>query len=298
MTQEMTDQQQTVVTPDNVVPPSGFTARLTIFTSAAMAFLAVFALALSLAADALATRWSEGLARTTTIRIAAPEGQQELQTRAVLEVLATTPGIETARALTPDEQRALLEPWFGPDLPVDALPVPRLVEVVETPEGFDAANLRLRLAAEAPGAVLDDHVRWRKPLVAAADRLQLLGLLVLVLIGSSMAAMITLAAQAAMAANGQVIRVLRLVGARDVYIGRAFVKRFTARAFVGALVGTAAGVVAVALMPPASGAGDLLTDLRFDGSGWAYPLAIPVLAAVVSYSATRLAAFRILRGLS
>ncbi len=31
---------------DRVVPPSGFTARLTTFTAAAMAFLTVFALAL------------------------------------------------------------------------------------------------------------------------------------------------------------------------------------------------------------------------------------------------------------
>ena len=33
---------------DRVVPPSGFTAQLTLFASGAMAFLAVFALALSL----------------------------------------------------------------------------------------------------------------------------------------------------------------------------------------------------------------------------------------------------------
>ena len=39
---------------DRVVPPAGFTVRLTLFTAAAMAFLAVFALALSLAAGRLA----------------------------------------------------------------------------------------------------------------------------------------------------------------------------------------------------------------------------------------------------
>ncbi len=42
---------------DRVVPPTGFTARLTVFASAAMAFLAVFALALSLATGRLADRW-------------------------------------------------------------------------------------------------------------------------------------------------------------------------------------------------------------------------------------------------
>ena len=59
---------------DRVVPPTGFTVRLTLFTSAAMGFLAVFALALSLATGRLADRWSEALARTATVRISAPEG--------------------------------------------------------------------------------------------------------------------------------------------------------------------------------------------------------------------------------
>ena len=36
---------------DQVVPPTGFTARLTVFAAAAMTFLAVFALALSLATN-------------------------------------------------------------------------------------------------------------------------------------------------------------------------------------------------------------------------------------------------------
>ncbi len=48
--------------------------------------------------------------------------------------------------------------------------------MTEADPGYDADGLRLRLAAEAPGAVLDDHSRWRRPLVAAAGRLRLLGL--------------------------------------------------------------------------------------------------------------------------
>ena len=51
--------------------------------------------------------------------------------------------------------------------------------------------------------------------------------------------MITLAANAALATNAQVIRVLRLIGARDTYIARAFVRRFTLRALSGAAIGTA-----------------------------------------------------------
>lgn len=280
---------------DRVVPPTGFTARLTVFAAAAMAFLAVFALALSMAAGRLADNWGSALAQSSTIRISAPDGQMERQVLAVMDVLETTPGIADARVLTDDEQRALLEPWFGPDLPLDTLPVPRLIEIKETPEGYDADGLRARLAGEAPGAVLDDHTRWREPLVRAAARLRLLGLVSILLIGATTAAMITLAASAALAANAQVIRVLRLVGARDAYIARAFVRRYTLRALTGAAIGAGLGMLAVWLLPDADPGGTFLTGLGFVGAQWLWPLVIPPLAALVAFGATRRAAFSTLK---
>lgn len=283
---------------DRVVPPSGHTAWLTSFTAGAMAFLAVFALALSLASGRLATRWSEALDRTATIRLSAPPEQMDVQTQAVLAVLKSTPGIASAKALSDDEQRALLEPWFGPDLPVETLPMPRLIEVSEDANGYDSEGLRQRLAAEAPGAVLDDHTRWRKPLATAAQRLRLLGILSIVLIGVTMMAMITLAANAALSANAQVIKTLRLVGARDSYIARAFVRRFTLRALIGAVIGTALGLIGVATLPATDDAGGFLTGLGYQGVTWLWPLTLPLLAALVAFIATRMAAFRKLRELT
>ncbi|QYX58700.1 cell division protein FtsX [Roseovarius sp. SCSIO 43702] len=283
---------------DRVVPPTGFTARLTLFSAAAMAFLAVFAMALSLATDRLADRWGDELARASTLRISAPQGQMAAQTEAALRVLETTPGIASARALSDEEQRALLEPWFGPDLPVDRLPIPRLIEIIEDGEGFDAEGLRLRLAAEAPGAVLDDHTRWRKPLIKAASRLRLLGWLSLLLIGGTMAAMITLAANAALAANAQVIQVLRLVGAQDSYIAQAFVRRFTLRGLIGAGVGTVLGCLATLILPSTDVAGGFLTGLGFQGWHWLWPLLIPILGAGVAFAATAMAARTTLRGMT
>lgn len=280
---------------DRVVPPAGASAWLTVLASGAMAFLAVFTLALSLATGRMADRWSEALDEGATIRISAPAEQMEAQTRLVLDILAVTPGVASARTLGASEMRALLAPWFGPDLPVDSLPIPQLIELREDRDGFDAEGLRLRLSAEVPGATLDDHQRWRRPLVAAAERLRSLGLLSLALIGVASAAMVTLAAKAALAANGQVIRVLRLIGARDVYIARAFVRRFTLRAFAGAAAGTLSGMIAVALLPRADTAGGFLTGLGFTGVGWLWPLAIPPLAAIVAFWATRSAALRTLR---
>lgn len=283
---------------DRVVPPSGQSAHLTLFASAVMAFLTVFALALSMAAGRLADRWGDELARASTVRISAPEDQMQVQTEAALRVLNTTDGIASARALTDAEQQALLAPWFGANVPVQALPIPQLIEVIEDDAGFDAAGLRLRLSAEAPGAVLDDHTRWRRPLVAAAKRLRALGVFSIALIGGAMAAIITLAASASLAANAQVIEVLRLVGAEDSYIARAFVRRFTLRSLIGSFGGMILGTLAILFLPSAGEEVGFLTGLGLEGAEWFVPLAIPLIGAAVAYLATRRASLRVLGALS
>ena len=286
------------VSVDQVVPAAGHTVWLTSLTSAAMAFLAVFALALSLATERLASKWEGELARTATVRISAPAGQTERQVQAVLDILQTTPGISSARALGSDETANLLEPWFGPDLPLDSLPVPALIEIIETEVGFSPDNLRLRLAADAPGAVLDDHTRWRAPLVRAAGILRNIGLFSVILIGGTLAGMVTLAANSSLAANRQIIRVLRLIGAKDSYIARAFVRRFTLRALIGSLAGVILGLAAIFALPEATLEGGFLTGLGFQGFEWAIPLAIVPVSAITAFVATRFAAFRVLKGMN
>ncbi len=281
-----------------VVPRRGQSVWLISLSAGAMAFLAVFALALSVTSAQLARTWSAALAQTATVRLAAPPEEMEAQTAIVLEVLRTTPGIESAHVMVPAEQAALLEVWLGPDLPLDALPLPRLIEITETSEGPDRQGLRLRLAAEAPGAVFDDHTRWRRPLAEAAGRLRSFALVSLGLIGGVTAAIIVLAASAALASNGQVIRVLRLVGARDRFIARAFVRQISLRAGLGALVGTALGMGALAALPQAGGGVHLLSGLGFAGAGWLLPLVIPPLAMVLAWAASLTTAFQVLRGVT
>lgn len=280
---------------DRSVPQTGMTARLTLFVSAVMAFLAVIALAVSLTTNRVASLWAEDLAESATLRLPADPVTADALLLSALDVLETTPGISSVRALSQDEQQALLEPWFGPDLPLDALPMPQLIEIVADGDGYDVDGLRARLTAQVPGAILDDHTAWREPLLDAASRVRLIGWSVILLIGATVAAMITLAAQAALAANVQVISVLRLVGAKDAYIARAFVRRFTLRAGAGAIVGVACGALVLLLVPQGDAAGGLLLGVGFDGAEWILPLLIPLLAAIVAFFATRAAAFRRLR---
>ena len=135
-------------------------------------------------------------------------------------------------------------------------------------------------------------------MVKAAANLRLLAWLSIGLITGLMVAMVTLAANAALVANAQVIAVLRLVGATDLYIIGAFVRRFTKRALIGALLGTVLAVLALVFLPSSGQEIDFLTSLDFQGMHWVLPAMVPILAATVAFFATWAVADRTLLKLS
>ena len=283
--------------PQRVVPSSGFTMSLTLFAAAAMAFLAVFVAAVAGGADRLGDSWTDTLSDTATVRLIGEPDTVEDQAGALAQLLGETPGIASARRIDDAEQAGLLAPWLGDDLPLDLVQLPVLFEITLTEEGPDVPELKNRLAATVPGAVYDDHERWRVPVAEAASRLSLVANLSLVLIGVITGAIIALAASASLAANGQVIDVLRLIGANDAYITRVFVRRFALRAAAGAAVGSLVGVFAVLLVPRADDVAGVL-NIGFDGAGWIWPFLVPVLAGAIAFVATRFAARRRLREVS
>lgn len=277
---------------DRVVPPARRIGWLAGFAAGAMAFLCVFALAFALAAGGLATKWTEALGTGATIRISAPPEEAAEQADAVMALLQATPGIGATHRLDDAARHALLAPWVGDAPALGDLALPELIEIEENGPGFDADALRTELATAAPDALLDDHARWRRPLVAIAARLRLLGLIAITLIGAAMVAMITLAAGASLAVNAREIAVLRLIGARDAFIARAFVRRFTLRALIGATAGTAAGVIGLAILARADRGAGFLAGLGPHGAEWLWPVALPFIAAALALIATRRATIR------
>lgn len=276
-----------------IVPRSGLSAALTGLAAAVMAFLAVLALALALAADRLAARWDGALEGALTLRIAAPSGLRDTTAQSARAILEDTPGLAGFAEIDAEAQLGLLEPWFGNALPAETLSLPVMFDLRPAGSGFDAAALRGVLAAELPEAVLDDHGQWRAPLVSAAAGLRLTGYLAVGLTGLALAAVVGLAAGFSMASHAQVIGVLRLIGARDRFISRAFTRRFTARAGIGAVIGTLGAMALLALLP--GDAGGVLSGLGPQGRDWLAMAAVPLLAALVAWATTMLAARRMLR---
>ncbi len=279
---------------ERAVPKSGIVAWLTIIVAGIMAFLAICIAAFAFSTHRLATDWAVDLSKTSTLRLPAETVDADGQLATALSILQSAPGISQATVLDADARRALLAPWFGPDLPVSSLPIPHLIDI-STTEDFDAATVSAALAEAVPDAVLDDHGAWRTPLLATASRLQFLGLAGVAMIAAAVLAMVALASRASLATNGQVIAVLRQVGATDAYITRAFVRRFTLRALTGAAVGSVAGVGAVALFPGLPFAGSSENGLGFPGGAALWLIGVPLGCAIAAFWATRSTAQRILK---
>ena len=275
-----------------VVPPRGWSGLSLGLIAGVVCFFAVLAVALTLAAGRLAASWGGEAGEIATLQVFAGADAIEEQARAALDVLRQTPGVRSVRMVDLAEQEKLLEPWLGPEVPMESLPLPLLIEVRTDGAALDTGALEARLAAAAPGTVYDDHASWRLPLVATAERLGRFGLASLGLLALALAATLVLAALRAVATNAGAIRTLRLVGAEDGFIAGGFARRLCLRAAIGALVGTVAGMALVAVLPVTSEAGFFLVGIGLSGWQWLLPLLVPPVAAGLAWGVAWLAVRR------
>lgn len=281
----------------SIAPKGGVIGGLIALVAAAMGFLAAAGALTGIAADRIAGHWSEELSSSATIRIIAPEDEMEARIKAALLVAQSTKGVTAANALTDDESRALLAPWLGPDADIEALPVPALIDVKLGVNGPDAKAIQARLEEEAPGAVWDDHRDWRSPLVIAARVLRQASLVAVLLSFISLGAMVAVAATATLWSKSNVLKTLKLIGAEDRFISRAFERRFAFRAAIGGGAGALVATIIAANIPPVEGV-DVFAPVGL-GATWWFQLGIPVAAAIIAsinaIIATRAAAWFALR---
>ena len=269
-----------------VVPNTGFTKWLTTFTAGAMSFLAVVGLAFSAICSDLSNEWGESL-KNSSLRLSAPTDLLEKQTKMALAILEQTSGVKSARLVGIGAKKKLLEPWLGVDFPLEAIAMPALIEIHETEAGVDYEGLRLRLSAELPSAILDNHAEWRRPIGVVSKLVSQLGMFTVILIMLSSIAMVTMASNAALSANVKVLRVLRLVGAFDTFIVTSFVRIFTLRVFLGSLTGTVCAGIVLFLIPTFSENLGILDVVSLEIKDTIYIACVPFLFAIISIFATR-----------
>ena len=283
-----------------LTPDDEGASRLLPWVVAVMTFLAALAAASGVALDRAARDWRLGLAGARTVEIPPPPvgGEpQERRTAAAIEALLGTAGVRDARVLDQAEMAALLEPWLGRGGAIDALPLPRLVDVtLDESHPPDLDFLAKRIAQAAPGARLDDHKLWLDRLTGLARAAEGAAAAAVALIGLALAAVVVFATRAAFAAHAETIELLHLIGARDGQIAGHFQRRAMLMALKGGLLGLALAALTLALLAQFSQGLELPFGPRalLAPAGLVALALIPVAAAFVAWLTARVTVLRAL----
>ena len=112
----------------------------------------------------------------------------------------------------------------------------------------------------------------------------------------ALSAMVAVAATASLWAGAGVVLTLRLIGAEDRFISRAFERQFALRAAIGGVFGAVIALIITARMPRLATA-DIFAPTEAISAGphlWLVFVA-PAITAIVALVATRTACFFVLR---
>ena len=228
-----------------IVPVQSIAGRALVCVIAIMTFLSCLTFgAVTLVRDTAAI-WQNQISREATVQIKPADGlDMEAALAAAAEIAASFPGVKGTRIVDRAATARLLEPWLGPGLDIDQLPVPRLVVVTIDRNGPpDFAALREAIAQKLPGATLDDHRTWVDRLVAMARTTVTAGIAILALMLSATVLTVVFATRGAMAGNGHIIEVLHFVGAQAGFIAREFRRQFLVTGMKGAAAGGVAAIL-------------------------------------------------------
>jgi cell division transport system permease protein len=292
-----------------LVPSSSIAGRALVIVIAIMTFLACLTAGGAILVAGASQDWRGEVSREVTIQIKPAAGQDiDVQVAKAADAARRAPGVADVRALSRQESEKLLEPWLGNGLDLTELPIPRLIVVrMQDLTPRDIAALRQALAAQAPGASLDDHRLWLARLDTMADAIVLFAALLFLLMISAMAMAVGFATRGAMAGNREIIEVLHFVGAADGYISRQFQSHFLRLGLRGGLLG---GALAALFFAAAAGLsawsqdtvggeeiGALFGAFSLGMAGYAAILGVAVAIAVLTGAISRIIVFRHLRRL-
>jgi cell division transport system permease protein len=194
--------------------------------------------------------WSSVLASTWTLQV--PAEASPARIGLTLAALRQTNGIVSARVLDGTETAKLLEPWLGSAVPIDTLPLPKLIDIqVDPSTPVDLPTLRKQLGAIVPEAQLEDNGSWIGDMRKFARRIEgLIGLGVIVVTLLTVT-IVVFTARIGLAIHRSVIELLHLLGAEDAYIARQFQVHALSLGLRGGVIGSAAAAVTVVALGPA-----------------------------------------------
>jgi cell division transport system permease protein len=277
------------------------TARFLPWLIAPTVYLAAIAIAFMLALNGTLAEWDRGLAGTMTVELP-PTASGDATVKAVVTLLRGTTGIAGATPLDRAAEGKLLQPFLGTAITPEELDLPRLIDVrVAAGSTLDLAALKTKLAAAAPGAVLDDHQQWLDRLYALALSVEAAGLVIVAMVSAASVLTVIFTTRAGLAVHRDVIELLHMIGARDGYVAHQFEREALRLGFAGGVGGLILAVVTIWGLGHAAAAvsvfgeeAALLPDLHLVAWQWSALALLPVAAGLAAMVTARITVLRAL----
>jgi cell division transport system permease protein len=265
---------------------------------AVMVYLMALSLAGALGLRNAASGWSADLSRTMTIQVSTPDpAQKRAQVERILFSAGSMEGVERIAALSPDDERKMLEPFLGKGNVGEDLPIPAMIDVVLTRDSrLTAEDLQRRIGTIAPNAKVDDHQQWLGQLHSITRTIEWTALLVLVLVALSTCAIVAFGTRAGLSSHKSTIEILHMMGAEDDLVAREFQWRFLLFGVQGGVVGLLAALGTLLLLGwfiQQVGQG-LIGSMRLNWTTWLALLSLPVLAGLLTMFTAKLTVHRAL----
>ena len=238
-----------------IVPQATISGRALVAVVAIMTFLASLTTGAVMLVRAAANEWQADVTREVTIQVRPAAGRDiESDIAKAAAAARAAAGVTDVRPYSKEEAARLLEPWLGTGLPLDDLPVPRIIVVrIASGAAPDLSELRQTLGEQVPAASLDDHRSFVDRMRAMSSAVLVGGIGVLMLVLAATVLSVTFATRAAMATNRPVIEVLHFIGAKDKFIAGHFQRHFLQLGLKGGLIGGGSALALFALAELASG---------------------------------------------
>lgn len=171
--------------------------------------------------------------KASNLRMESQETYTEKRLATIINAVSETPKVIEVSLLSEQEMQRLLTPWFGKKVNAYAINIPTLINIRVNiaKEPFDTKSLLERLHSTAPKAAFLKKLSWEALIEQSSLKIQLFisGLLILILLAAS--STISFITRTNMLMQKDIIELLTLLGATDIFIANRYKKRTLLIAF-------------------------------------------------------------------
>ncbi len=290
-----------------IVPPGSVAGRSLTFVIAIMAFLSALTAGGVYLVFSAASVWTNNISSEITVQVQSRSGDAgDAKIAEIAKFLSDQNGIKQVSPYSREQSLKLVEPWIGKSDVLKSFAIPRLIAVeIDRDNPPELSMLKKVMEAKYPGAVLDDHGRWRGEIRRLTRFVELGGVGMLALMAAATAAVIIAAATSALASNKEIVAVLNFVGAEEKFIASQFERHFLKVGIKAGVAGSGLAALLFIALPRVtegmSNSAAAEAEIRrlvgagtLDAGGYAVLLTVVIVVALICKMTSRYGVRRIL----